>query len=418
MKIAVIGSGIAGLSACWYLGKEHNVTLIERQPLVGMDAQGTNIETESSTVRVDVPFRAFKKNYYPCLLELYKEAGIEIKPIDYSFSLSYDDGKTYFGFSTIGIGGNFFPLAQPECFTSSDSRRIFFDAIRFYSKSAEQLDQLKGEQLTILEFLRRFQYSEKFALEYLLPMFATINTCSLESAGNYPAEAVIDYHSKGFRFLRFFSHAKGTTDVTTRLSKRAREVRLNSDPKRLVLSGDKVRVLYGDGEESFDRIVLAAPANQAITMLPDEFRREKEILRSIRYESSEVVTHTDESFMPAKKRNWAPLCFSLSAAKDSASATLRLNKLLSSIGKREIFQTWNPTREIRQGSLISRSRFERPVINLECKRALTEFHELQEQPNRKIWLCGSYARYGIPLLEAGVATALDVQKWLNHSVLV
>ncbi|EQA35338.1 NAD(P)-binding Rossmann-like domain protein [Leptospira inadai serovar Lyme str. 10] len=417
MKIAIIGSGIAGLSACWYLGKEHEVTLIERHALVGMDAHGTDLDWNGKSIRIDVPFRAFKKNYYPCLLDLFKEADIAVRPVDYSFSLNYGDGTTYFGFSTFALGGNFFPIPYIACFSNSNSRKIFSDAMRFYEESENQLETLNEEQLTISDFLRKFRYSREFEDQYLIPMFSTINTCTSESAKNYPAEAVIRYHSKGLKFLRFLTAEKGTRDITNRLASRASKILLNSEPKQIVLNGNKVRLLFDNHEEYFDRVVIAAPANRAVSMLPDEHSREKELLSSFKYESSEVVTHSDPKFMPKQKKHWAPMCFALSKDGSRATATILLNKVLPEMGGTPVFQTWNPLIEPQPDSILSRSKFERPVIDLASKEMIRELKELQEMPGRKVWLCGSYARYGIPLLEAGVSTALDVKNWVESSII-
>lgn len=415
MKIAILGSGIAGLSACWYLSKEHDVILIERHPLPGMDAHGTDVSLKDGVFRFDVPFRAFKQNYYPCLIEMYNEAGIEFRPVDYSFSLSERDGTTYFQFATIGIGGNFYPFVSPVCFKNGESRKIFSDTIRFYGESAKQLESLHGEQLTISGFLQRFGYSKEFENKYLIPMFATINTCTILSAKNYPAEAVIRYHSKGLKFLRFLTASHGTKDITEKLSIGAKELRLKTNPRKIEQNGKKVFVSFDDGKEEFDRVIIATPANQAISLLPDEMAPEKELLSSFHYEESEILMHTDPSFMPNKKRHWAPLCFTLSPETDKPSATIRLNKVLPEIGKVEIFQTWNPLEEPKRGTLISRSRFERPIIDLKNQKTVEKLKALQEQPGRKIWFCGSYARYGIPLLEAGVSTSLDVKRWVENS---
>ncbi|EMN02913.1 NAD(P)-binding protein [Leptospira noguchii] len=415
MKIAILGSGIAGLSACWYLSKEHDVILIERHSLPGMDAHGTDVSLKDGVFRFDVPFRAFKQNYYPCLIEMYNEAGIEFRPVDYSFSLSERDGTTYFQFATIGLGGNFYPFVSPVCFKNGESRKIFSDTIRFYVESEKQFEFLRGEQLTISGFLQRFGYSKEFENKYLIPMFATINTCTIQSTKNYPAEAVIRYHSKGLKFLRFLTASHGTRDITEKLSIGAKELRLKTNPRKIEQNGKKVFVSFDDGKEEFDRVIIATPANQAISLLPDEMASEKELLSSFRYEESEILMHTDPSFMPNKKRHWAPLCFTLSPETDKPSATIRLNKVLPEIGKTEIFQTWNPLEEPKQGTLISRSRFERPIIDLKNQKTVEELKALQERPGRKIWFCGSYARYGIPLLEAGVSTSLDIKRWVENS---
>ncbi|XDD50737.1 FAD-dependent oxidoreductase [Leptospira sp. WS92.C1] len=415
MKIAILGSGIAGLSACWYLSKEHDVVLIERHSLPGMDAHGTDVALKDRIFRFDVPFRAFKQNYYPCLIEMYQDAGIEFRPVDYSFSLSERDGTTYFQFATFGLGGNFYPFVSPVCFKNGESRKIFSDTLRFYRESAAQWESLNGEQLTISEFLQRFGYSKEFEDKYLIPMFATINTCTLKSAKNYPAEAVVSYHAQGLKFLRFLTASHGTRDITHRLAAGAKEVRLKSHPKGIELNGKKVYVNFEGGKEEFDRVIIATPANQAIPLLPEEMSREKELLSSFRYEESEILMHTDPSFMPNKKRHWAPLCFTLSPETDKPSATIRLNKVLPEIGKEEIFQTWNPLEKPKEGTLISRSKFERPIIDLKNQRTIDELKALQEQSGRKVWFCGSYARYGIPLLEAGVSTSLDVKRWVENS---
>lgn len=132
-------------------------------------------------------------------------------------------------------------------------------------------------------------------------MFATINTCTILSAKNYPAEAVIRYHSKGLKFLRFLTASHGTKDITEKLSIGAKELRLKTNPRKIEQNGKKVFVSFDDGKEEFDRVIIATPANQAISLLPDEMAPEKELLSSFHYEESEILMHTDPSFMPNKK---------------------------------------------------------------------------------------------------------------------
>ncbi|MGB0956368.1 MAG: FAD-dependent oxidoreductase [Panacagrimonas sp.] len=406
MKIAIIGSGIAGLSAAWYLGRDHQVTLYERGERLGMDAQTAQVTADDKTIAVNVPMRVFFPDYYPTLTSLYRELGVQFAPVHYAGSMSDFGGGTYFRYRNYWLGERAIPFLAGRSMVSGRAIKIGWELLRF----AKQDGPAPEASETLSEYLRRQAYSERFAEKFLYPAFSGICTCSYDSVRAYPASLIKDYMSSGLLGSRVNRLVNGTQDAAKRMAKAAKHVRLGFDVRTVEMQDAGVGVMNGSGEAArFDHVVIATQANQAQRLLPASLAREKDILSQFKYESSVVAVHRDERLAPINKSEWAPVNFLLSAKHDRPMASIWMNRIHPELnGKANLFETWNPFEQIPSEKLLLQAGFERPTVTPASLGAIDALAELHQQTTRRVWFCGSYAAKGIPLLESAALSAKRV----------
>ncbi|MDF1664618.1 MAG: FAD-dependent oxidoreductase [Planctomycetota bacterium] len=409
MKIAVIGSGIAGLASAWLLSKEHTITVFEAAPTLGMDAASLTIAQNSGSNRIDVPLRVIHDHYYKSLLALYKEAGIETESVNYSGSFTRLGGESYFRYWNVRFFNTNVPLSSPKMLFYKQSRQILKDYWRF----TRQAKQERNNRTPLGDYLKQYQYSDAFCEDFLLPTFAAIGTCKTDQVRAYPSGVVNDYLTAG-GWLWGIRRAKfGSADVVKRLSKGS-QVLCDCPVSAVEREGEQILVKSKQGAESYDHVILATPANVTVKLLGDCDSDALEPLRAFEYESSRVLVHSDPRFMPKKQRDWAPVNFMIDRDAPAPMATIWLNVVQPGLPKgKNVFQTWHPLMEAQADLLLKESVFERPVINQRTTAALTQFDSIHEQSKRRIWYVGSYASPGVPLLESAVKSALKVARRLT-----
>lgn len=409
MKIAVIGSGIAGLSAAWLLGEEHEVSLYEALPEPGMGAHGVEVEG----VMADVPLRVFYEGYYAQLLQLYAAVGIETLRSDYSTTFCDEEGETYYRYHNRPLGpSTLLAFVGPRALAGR-SRRINRDLLRYYREAPRDFAAGVAQE-TIDDYLRRSGYSTDFVERFLLPAYAGIGTCTYERVRSYPAEVLNEYMSQGFFFTGVLTAAKGTPDVVARLSSRVADERYGQPVSSVEVGPEGVEVwARGGGQERYDHVVIATQANQALRFLSPS-PEEEAFLRAFNYEESEVVMHRDPRLMPKRRSDWGPVNFMVSTGRSRPMATIWTNAVQPRLRDQpDLFQTWNPTLTPAPETVISRALVERPAVDDQTLRALADLEDMHAQPQRRLWFCGSYAARGIPLLESGVRSAIAVAERLG-----
>ncbi len=418
MKIAVIGAGLAGLSAAWRLAKHHEVQLFERHAQPGFTVH--SIALPGLTQRVDVPLRVFYPGYYPSLVQLYSELGVESEPVSYASSL--DDGQQlYFRYRNLRLGSRSYGVMAPQDLAlGSRARRIATALWRFRREATRALAHGELQGRSIGEHLQFQRYHTDFVQGFVLPALCTIATCSYAQAAEFPAEVVVDYVARGLTRQSVRRASGGADDVQQRLLAGIEQVHCAAKVEAVWWDDTAAWLqLEGAAPLRFDHIVLAAQANQARRLLRNPSTAEAAALDGFTYTPVHVITHCDTSFMPARRRDWSPVNLRVRGAFDTPQSTIWVNAVMptsgSVSGEADVFQTVNPQAEPATATLISRARFERPLVHAQSQQALKELQGLHAQADRRLWFCGSYAQAGIPLLESAVRSAVEVVAQLERA---
>lgn len=454
-RVAVVGSGIAGLTTAWGLCHDPTaeeraegtakgrtparesveVTMYEAASTQGMDQHSVNLtlpnlEGKDTPMRIDLPLRVFSRDYYPNLMALYSHIGVPMSPESYSASFCLRDSDhgtpqefCYFRYDNWKCGAYSVAYVWGLRLFSSHFFQIVKDCVRFFYKARAELSHSdirpQTKDMTFGQWLEDRGFSRPFIRRFLLPAMSAVCTCTYDSTANYPADLMLLYCQDKLH-VGVTRAAAGTVDVVNKLSAGVHAVRCNTrieriyrDPKR---GGVVVRDAAGK-EEVFDDVVLAVQANQAAQMLdPDEpaFRDQVSALRAFRYEPSIVSLHTDERLMPVDKRNWTSLNMLIDESASMPQATIWMNRAQTNLNTQtNIFQTWSPLLEPEPSKLLAKAEFWRPVITHEARKAQARLGELQGRGG--IWFTGAYVKEGIPLLEAGCTSGLEVASALGGS---
>lgn len=414
MKIAIVGSGIAGLSAAWRLSRNHEVTIFEKSADLGMDAHSLEVPGEQGSTRIDVPLRVFFNGFYPNLTALYQELGIEFKSVNYSASFGALNERTYFRYDNYQLGPFTLPFLKGRQSLNRRALRIGWDILRLFRESPRSIAEGIADTTTLEDYLQHHSYSKAFAEGFLYPAFSGICTCSHASIRVYPARVVLEYLNSGLLFSAVSRVTRGTQEVVKLLARKVHRIHLRSPVTAVRRAEQGVQICTLDDSSIFDHVVLATQANQVSRILKDATPEEQNGLVAFSYEPSRVVVHQDVRLAPpGGKAHWAPVNFLLAARGSAPMATIWMNAIQAMPDSSPVFQTWNPSIEPDPALLLGEAEFERPVVNQESMKGLARLARLHQQPDRRIWFCGSYASHGIPLLESAVNSALLIAERLN-----
>jgi len=400
-NIAVVGSGISGLSAAWLLAHRHRVTLYESSPRLG----GHTSTIQVGQDRVDTGFIVFNEQTYPNLVALFGHLGVETRASEMSFSVSLDHGKLeYAGTDLAGLFAQKTNLLRPRFWA------MLKDLARFY-REAPGAD---ASGLSLGEFLNRHRYGAAFRDDHLLPMAAAIWSAPANTLLNHPAESFIRF-CDNHGLLKFTDRPVwrtvmgGSASYIPPLIAPFREnIRLNCGVRQIWREHDHVVVedRWG-GSDDYDHVVIAAHADQALAMLGDPGIDEVLMLRAFRYSKNQVSLHRDAALMPKRRQAWTSWNYLGKRPKQGAerelSVTYWMNRLQGLPEERPYFVTLNapeaPPDPIRSEEM------EHPIFDLNAIAAQKSLWRMQG--SRRTWFCGAYCGAGFHEdgLQAGLLVA-------------
>lgn len=424
MKIAIIGSGIGGLSCAWFLSREHQVTLYEAHDRLGMGAHAVEVPDFSSAngsggVLVDMPMRVFFPEYYPTLSSIYEEADIATEPLEYAASFSRLNGKLIFRYRNYLVGGASVPFIHGADLANMSTTRIGAKLLAFLFRlpTYSEANRKHCHDETLREFIARVNLSREVTEKFLLPAYAGICTCSYDNLLNYPARIILNYLNSGLILSSMRRASLGVEDVVQRLSQHVATIKLATPVQAVMNTRDGVDVVPRNGKKaSYDHVVVATQADHAVGMLQGAgFTRERAVLTAFDYEGFEVLIHKDSRLAPGNPGRQSPVNYFLSQGSRAPMVTIPLNSVHKELAPQvPIYQTWNPLIEPRPQDTFKSARLFRPVINANSDRAQLEIQGLHREPGRRVWLCGSYASPGIPLQESAAFSAQQIAQKVSQ----
>ena len=413
MKIAVIGSGISGLSSAYYLSKKHKVDLFEKQDRFGGHSYTLDIKlNEKEKVAVDAGFMVFNKITYPNLINFFKENDIEIEKSDMSFSVSVKGTNIeYCGKGLNGIFSNRGNLLNLKFV------KMFFEIINFY-KRCEKLNSNNIEKITLGEYLTKIGKSKYFIDYHIIPMVSAIWSMPPFEASQMPLTFFLSFFKNhGLFKLKdrpqwYTVTNRSKTYVDKILSKVSGEYFKNYEINKIIRDNNGVKVYYGSENEFFnyDKVVLASHADESLKIISDITNKEREILSNFKYKPNKAVIHSDENLMPLNKNAWCSWNSSLNPDnKEQSSVTYWLNQLQNLKTDKNIFLTINPFVEIASDKIYHKIDFTHPYYDEKALQNQSNLKTIQNTNNTLF--AGSYFGYGFH--EDGIKSSIEMLKTLN-----
>ena len=411
MRIAVIGSGISGLSAAHYLSKKNKVDLFEKEDHFGGHSYTIDVKDNNNHVPVDIGFIVFNFKTYPNFVKFLNDNCIEIEKSNMSFSVSVKETEIeYCGKGLLGIFSNKKNLLNFDFF------KMFFEIIKFYKKS----NNLKNieENLTLDDFLKREKMSKYFINYHIIPMVSAIWSMPPYEAKQMPLKFFLKFfQNHGLFNLKnrpqwYTIKNRSRTYVKKILETISGEYYKNYKINKISRLSNGVKVYYGGNNEFFDydKVVIATHADEALSLITDPTPEEKSILANFKYKNNIAIIHTDESLMPKNKKAWSSWNSSVNKENTSeTSITYWLNLLQNLKTNKNIFLSLNPFLKIDPKKIISKVKFTHPYYD---KEALENQNRLKNIQNKKnLLFCGSYFGYGFH--EDGIKSSLEMIKSFN-----
>ena len=404
MRIAVIGGGIAGNVAAYHLCKEHEVTLFEAADRLGGHTHTHDIEWAGHHYAVDTGFIVFNDRTYPLFLQLLGELGVAFEPTEMSFSVRDDRADLeYNGHSLNTL------FAQRRNLFRRDFLHMLKEILRFNREAPRSLEDGSAD-LPLGDYLQKQRYSKHFIDRYILPMGAAIWSTDQLQMQQFPARFFIRFFvNHGLLSLndrpQWYVIRGGSREYLAPMSAPyASGIRLNTPVQSIARLAHGVRVVSrAHGSEVFDAVFIATHSDQALAMLSDPTRAEREVLGRLRYQRNEAILHTDTLVMPRRHLAWASWNYRLDGRRDKVTLTYDMNRLQNLDAPARFLVTLNDEEAVDPATILKRMVYEHPVYTEESVVAQQRRKEISGID--RTFYCGAYWRNGFH--EDGVVSALQ-----------
>lgn len=411
LEIAVVGSGISGLSAAWLLSSRHRVTLFEADSRLGGHSNTVDVPVAVGTLPVDTGFIVYNESAYPNLTALFAHLQVPTTATDMSFAVSLDGGALEY--SGTGLTGLF---AQRTNLLRLRFWRMLGDLVRFYRQAPTEAARMGLMPLD--DYLRQRGYSRAFREDHLYPMAAAIWSTPAAQVGQYPVESFVRF-CENHQLLQLGQRPAwrtvqgGSRVYVERLAERlALHPRLEHRVEEIRRTRGGVFLRTADARESgrFDHVVLATHADQALRLLPEPSAEETRLLGAFHYSRNRAVLHSDTTVMPQRRAVWSAWNYTADRRhSDALCVTYWMNRLQHLPTELPILLTLNPIQEPRASHVIRTQTYEHPRFDAAAMRAQRELWRLQGQ--QRTWFCGAY--FGAGFHEDGLQAGLAVAEALG-----
>jgi uncharacterized protein len=412
LKIAIIGSGIAGNTIAYHLNKQHDVTVFEAESHIGGHTHTHHIKHEGNEYNVDTGFIVFNDRTYPNFIALLDELKVAWQPSEMSFSVQCE--KTGLEYNGTNLNSLF---SQRRNLFKPSFHQMIRDILRFNKTSLELLAD--GNEIKLGDYLRLGHYSQQFIDHYIIPMGSAIWSTEARQMLDFPARF----------FVRFFHHhgmltvnnrpqwrtiTNGSASYVNALTESFKsKIRLNTpvESVRRLAASVRVKPLHGD-EEKFDYVFFACHSDQALKLLSDKKANEIEILSAIPYQQNTIFLHHDISLMPKRKLAWAAWNYHVTNPHaEQVAVTYNMNILQNLQSNEPLLVTLNHTKFINPAKVIKRLKYMHPIYTLAGASAQARHAEISGK--NRTGFAGAYWRNGFH--EDGVVSGLEAIKHFEQA---
>ena len=409
MRIAVVGSGIAGLSCAWVLARNHQVTLFEAADYLGGHTNTIEVTVDRITYPVDTGFLVFNHRTYPHLTKLFEHLDVPIAKSEMSFAVSLQEPEIeWSGTSLATVFAQKSNLLRPRFW------RMLADIMRFNRETTQMARKGSTEDTPLGEWLKLRGFGEEFCNWYLLPMAAAIWSCPTREMLSYPVATFVRFcHNHGLLQVtdrpQWMTVKGGAREYVRRLASSLSDIRLGCPVSAIKREAGGVRLVSDAGEEMFDEVVLACHSDQALAILGgDATADERRLLGAIRYQPNRAYVHTDTTLLPRRQATWS--AWNYMAGRDAVneravSVSYLINMLQPTPFTRPVVVSLNPAAPPHPASVLREIDYAHPVFDSAAIEAQRELPAIQG--GKRTWFCGAWAGYGFHEdgLRAGLAVA-------------
>lgn len=405
-RIAVIGSGISGLSAAYFLKRKHDIRLYEREQRLGGHSRTITVTHGDRIIPVDTGFIVFNERNYPNLTALFSELRVPVKDSDMTYAMSVGDGEFEWGAQDLNT-----IFAQRRNLLRPSFYRLFGEVMRF-NRAAEQA-VADNPTISLGDLIASMGLSDNFRQLYLLPMSGAIWSSPPRQMLAFPARVFVDFF-RNHGLLAMSGQPQwrtvdgGSQEYVSRIADTlGQSFATGCAAAAIRRTQDGVEVTDSTGNRSvFDQLVLACHSDEALALLTDATQAERKALSAIRYQRNEAILHRDPRFMPRRRRCWASWNYKSDGRgnEPAVSVTYWMNRLQGIDPAYPLFVTLNPQSPVAENDIFDRHVFHHPVFDAAAITAQAELRHLQGQNHT--WFCGAYMRHGFH--EDGLLSALRI----------
>ncbi len=405
-KIAIIGSGISGLSCAYFLSEKYSVKIFEKNNYLGGHSNTVTIDYEGKEISVDTGFIVFNHETYPNLKSFFKLLDVAYEKSNMSFAVKIDNGSLeYAGTNLATVFSQIKNAFNPQFLI------MLRDIMRFNKKAINILEQPFNANYTLQNLLDDLGVKKYFREFYLLPMSGAIWSCPLETMLAYPAQSFVAFF-KNHGLLtvanqpQWYTVSGGSKEYVKKIADKIGQnsISLNDEVISVERLGEKVCVKSKKGEEFFDFVFFASHGNQVLPLLKNASAAEKEIFSTFKYQQNLAVLHRDSSLMPNAKKAWSSWVYSNNSKNENQqiSITYWMNNLQNIDSKYPLFVTLNPSQEIAKEKIFACFNYDHPIFDSQAVSSQARIDEIQGVD--KIFFCGAYQKNGFH--EDGISSAI------------
>ncbi|WP_339859493.1 NAD(P)/FAD-dependent oxidoreductase [Pseudohongiella acticola] len=411
MKIAIVGTGIAGLTTAFKLHRHHDITVFEADDRLGGHTATIDVSVNGQSHSIDTGFIVFNDWTYPNFIALMDELGIQWRDSDMSFGVSCQTtGLEYAGVTgRLALYNGLF--AQRKNLLSPSYIKMLLDILRFNQQAISDFENDCIPDSSLQDYVRDMGLGDRFRDYYLVPMASAIWSTPFQRMLEFPVRFMVPFMVR-HGLLNVHNRPRWRTLVggsgaylepmSAGFSDR---IRLSTPVTEVKRHAENVDVVTRDGVEQFDQVVLACHSDQALALLGDASESEQAVLAAIQYQANDVVLHTDASVMPANKRAWASWNYYLTEDRSGLPRiTYDMNRLMGIVGDAQFLVSLNDTDRIAPESILGHFNYAHPVFTRAAADAQTQWALINGV--QRTWFCGAW--WGKGFHEDGVVSALRV----------